>query len=73
MASAFIGTALTASATMLAAVGTAWSLIAGAGLGGVGGMLLYRSIRPATLQRRSYSFGLGALRRRIARSRRRAA
>ena len=73
LASAFVGTVLTASATALATAGSLWAMIAGAGLGGMGGMFLYRSIRPYAAGRGLPSFSLAAVGRRIVRSRRRAA
>jgi hypothetical protein len=73
LARAFVGTVLTASATALATTGTIWSTIASAGLGGMGGFLLYLSIKPMGLWRQAKGFTLAALGRHGSRSRRRAA
>jgi hypothetical protein len=72
LASAFVGTALTASAGLLAAAGSVWTVLAGAGLGGVGVFYLYRSFRPSAWWY-AHAFTLSALGRRLSRARRRAA
>ena len=58
LASAFAGSILSASAAALATAGSVWLMVAGAGLGGIGGMLLYRSVRPAGWSRISRAFTL---------------
>jgi hypothetical protein len=72
LASAFVGTALTASATFLVVAGSLWTAFAGAGLGSVGAFYLYRSFRPSAWWYQ-HAFTLSAIGRRLTRARRRAA
>ena len=45
LASAFVGSLMTASAASLATVGSLWPAVLSTGLGAVGGVLLYRAFR----------------------------
>ena len=73
MASAFAGGVLVASATTLATVGTVWSALVSAGLGALGGALLYRAIRSVQLPGALSASGIARLRARFSSGRRRAA
>jgi hypothetical protein len=73
MASAFVGTVLTSSAVSLATVGTVWWALLSAGLGAIGGVLLYRAARPSRRISGEEATSLFSLGRRFSRKRRDAA
>ena len=73
LASAFVGTVLTASATTIATLGSVWWALLSTGLGALGGMLLYRAARPVRRVYPGRESRLTRFRRRFNRKRRRAA